>query len=311
VRSDPNAAAARENGPGQTVWLASFPKSGNTWMRAIVTALQTGDHLFAVNQLGSGAQPFHVGGAVGRWGMDVRWVDNDEIEVLRSAMTHRRVAPPSDAPPMLRKTHELYRPGSDGREPFPLAATRAAILIVRDPRDVACSYAPFFGTNLAGAVASMQIDRPAYPNPAQQSARQPWGSWSSHTLSWLDETVPFPVHLVRYEDMRSDAVGVLKPVFDAIGMPVPTEDLAAAVERTRFDRLKSDETDKGFRETSPKTRTFFRKGRAGGWREELPENLVARLRDDHGPVMEMLGYHGTEPTPSDDDAVSVVTPVPQ
>ena len=52
------------------MWLASYPKSGNTWMRAIVTALGTHRHLFGVNQLGSGAQPNHVGGVQGVYGID-------------------------------------------------------------------------------------------------------------------------------------------------------------------------------------------------------------------------------------------------
>ena len=43
---------------GRTVWLASYPKSGNTWIRAIVTALSTHPHFFEVNRLQSGAQPF-------------------------------------------------------------------------------------------------------------------------------------------------------------------------------------------------------------------------------------------------------------
>ena len=329
------AAAARPPGPGRTVWLASYPKSGNTWMRAIVTALSTHRHLFGVNQLGSGAQPNYVGAALPVWGIDPRWLDRAEIEVVRDALVRRwgsagqaeeqevleipaegQPALPAEPPetsadesleataadtghaspvPFLRKTHEVYRPGAPGREPFPVEATRAAILIVRDPRDVACSYAPFFGLELDAAVDAIgrESGAEAKASPAQAQTAQPWGSWSSHAQSWLAESVPFPVHLVRYEDLRADAAATLSPVFAAIGLECTDEQLQAALEQTRFERLKTSEAERGFRETSPKTREFFRKGQAGGWREELTDEQVAALEADHAETMTALGYELT------------------
>lgn len=292
------------NGPGRTVWLASFPKSGNTWMRAIVTALSTHKALFAVNQLRSGSQPHHVSGALESLGIDARWLQVGEVNQLRDHLV-RRVGEidgedsvdNAPAEPVLRKTHEIWRPGSPGAEPFPADATRAAILIVRDPRDVACSYAPFFGLDLAGAVDA--LGRPgnsaAGGSPARLNTAQPWGSWSSHTLSWLSDEVPFPVHVVRYEDLKTDAVGTLEPVFAAIGLPCTRAELVAAVEQVRFDRLQASERERGFREVSPNTQVFFRQGRSGGWREELEADLVTAVEADHAPVMERLGYQTTVP----------------
>ncbi len=185
----------------------------------------------------------------------------------------------------------MYRDGPAGREPFPLSATRAAILVVRDPRDVACSYAPFFGTDLNGAVEALgQVMDGREASPANSSTNQPWGSWSSHSDSWLDEEVPFPVHLVRYEDLKANAVGALAPVFAAIGLDCTDAELTAAVERTRFDRLRESEANVGFRETSRKTASFFRRGASGGWRDELSAAQVAAIEADHGDRMLELGY---------------------
>lgn len=278
----------------RTVWLASYPKSGNTWMRAIVTALGTHPHLFQVNQLGSGAQPFVVAGALPWLGLDSRWLDRSETDRLRTALVTASGTAPDDAapgPPVLRKTHEVHRPGMPGAEPFPAAATRAAILVVRDPRDVACSYAPFFGVDLDTAVEAMGThagDRRA--RPALGQTAQPWGTWSSHAASWLDPAVPFPVHLVRYEDLQRDAVATLGPVFAAIGLDCTTEQLASAVDQARFDRLRCSESADGFREVSPSTERFFRRGAAGGWRTELSESQVAAIEADHGEMMQRLGY---------------------
>lgn len=274
------------------VWLASFPKSGNTWIRAIVTALTTHRHLFQVDQLGSGSQPHGVGSALWRYGLDVRWLDRSEIDRLRTALLIDE--PPSGDRPRLRKTHEVFRAGDDDAPPFPVDATRAAILVVRDPRDVVCSWAPFFGVTHDGAIDAISSDSGSHSSsPFNGRTAQPWGTWSSHAESWLADDVPFPVHLVRYEDLTADAVGTLAPVFAAIGLTCSDEELAAAVDQARFDRLREAEATRGFRETSPKTATFFRRGRSQGWRDELTDDQIADIETDHADWMARLGYELT------------------
>jgi aryl sulfotransferase len=294
------------------VWLASYPKSGNTWARAILTALDHGDHLFGLNDLGSGQQPHALGTAPAVLGLDPRWLVAEELELVRTALvrtvdgggTGDRWT--TDRPPLLRKTHEVYRrrpanwswDDDSAPEPFPADATRAAILVVRDPRDVVCSYAAFFGMSPTEAVAAMARAPHAPARPGQRIAEQPWGSWSEHVRSWLDPDVPFPVHLVRYEDLRRDAVGTLGPVLAAVGLAVDGADLARAVDRTRLDRLRQTEAAEGFRENSPRAESFFRSGTAGGWRGELSAELVAAVEADHGELMERLGYPLTTDPPA-------------
>ncbi|MDI1290919.1 MAG: sulfotransferase domain-containing protein, partial [bacterium] len=273
---------------GRTVWLASYPKSGNTWVRAIVTALGTHPELFGVDHLSSGAQPNHLSAALGLYGLDPRWLSDPENERLRAALADRLG---EGTVPLLRKTHERYRPGPAGREPFPSAATRAAILVVRDPRDVACSAAAFFDISVDEAISAMSREGgDLLPNTARAVTAQPWGSWSSHACSWLAENVPFPVHVVRYEDLAAGAVATLLPVFTSIGLECTETDLAAAVERARFDRLQESEAERGFRGTHPRTEQFFRRGVEGGWRDDLSDAQAARIEDEHAELMARLGY---------------------
>jgi hypothetical protein len=62
------------------------------------------------------------------------------------------------------------------------------------------------------------------------------------------------------------------------------------VEKTRFQRLQEKEKEKGFREKPMGAPSFFRQGKAGGWREALPLQLQLQIVEDHGEVMRRLGY---------------------
>jgi aryl sulfotransferase len=281
------------------VWLASYPKSGNTWMRAIFTALSVHPHFFDINQLSSGAQPLSVAESVGRLGLDSRWLDVGENDQLRTALIRSGVAPTDDQgdqTPILRKTHEVWRPGREGSEPLPADVTRAALLLVRDPRDVACSFAPFFGMDLDQAIDTMGSGRDLGDAlPVFCLTAQPWGSWSEHVRSWRSPEIPFPVHVIRYEDLRGDAAGTLEPVFSAIGLRCTRDQLEGAIDRARLERLRDMETVTPFREIRSSVPTFFRSGHVGAWRAELSDAQVAAIEADHGDVMEDLGYELSTP----------------
>ena len=289
---------------GDVVWLASYPKSGNTWIRAILTALATHRHLFGLDHLDAGSQPNHVGIATARLGIDPRWLDRDELDRLRTELIRGGSAEwlsrDGLGQPVFRKTHEVFRGAAPGREPFPADATRAAILVVRDPRDVACSAAPFFGITVDEAIERMGCGFPGgrLGSPATSQTEQSWGTWSSHGRSWLASDVPFPVHRIRYEDLRSDATETLLPVLTAVGVDCTAEELRAAVELTRFERLAEQEAEAGFREMSRVTSTFFRRGVAGGWRDELTDGQVLAIEADHEDVMREFGY---EPVTEESD----------
>ena len=277
-----------------TVWLASYPKSGNTWMRAIITGLGVHPLLFRADQLSSGQQPHHVSAANHRFALDPRWLARDELDHVRTALIEDLANLEPTGGPTLRKTHEQHRPAArpDRPAPFPIEHTGAAILIVRDPRDVASSYASHFTLALDDAIDAMAHPKSgdSKASPFRGSTEQVWGTWSTHTDSWLDPAVPFPVHLVRYEDLQADPVGTLAPVFAAIGLECTEEQLTTAVEQARFDRLRSAEQEHGFREAGRRAGEFFRRGTSGGWRDDLTDRQVATIEADHLDTMIRLGY---------------------
>lgn len=288
------------------VWLASYPKSGNTWLRLLLANLGRKEAV-SINAIHS-----EGGTASGRRRFDETFLfasgllSHAECDRLRPAL-YRDLArrEPADADnaggvPALAglrfiKTHDAWT-HTDAGEPLlgGAAAARLAILIVRDPRDLAASLANHNGQTLDEAIAAMaRADSVVAGADDRQSLqlRQRLCGWSGFCASWLDQR-DVPVHLLRYEDLLADTAGELGRVLGALGIALdrPVLDRAAAL--SRFAGLQAEEEQAGFREAPVKLGEgrFFRSGRAGGWREELSTAQSARIEADHGAIMRRCGY---------------------
>jgi hypothetical protein len=120
--------------------------------------------------------------------------------------------------------------------------------------------------------------------------RQLVGSWSGHVRSWLDRS-GLPCHLVHYEDLHRDPERVLLEVVRFCGLPDEPRRVRKAIAFSDFAELRRQEQENGFRERLRVTPGgFFRRGVVGGWRDELPAGLVARLVQAHRETMHRFGY---------------------
>lgn len=275
----------------QIVWLASYPKSGNTWVRLLAAAYAAP----AAHQLDINAAEERLHAASRTLfdhviGLEASELTPAEIDRLRPVV-YRELDEEAEAPLWI-KVHDCWRCTADGEPLFPPAVTAVAIYIVRDPRAVAPSFASHYSLSVDDAIARMAD--PAYtievPGAGLKSQlHQPVGTWSRHVLSWLDQRA-LPVHLVRYEDLHAAPEAVFAGILQAAGVPVDAKRLAGAVDQTRFDRLQAQEAAVGFKERLAGSPRFFRRGQAAGWRAELTPAQVARIVADHGPVMARLGY---------------------
>lgn len=273
-----------------TTWLASYPKSGNTWLRVVIRAWRDRGPV-DINQLGSGGiasgrEPFDV--ALGIASSDLTY---DEADALRPRADETLAAAADD--PLLRKIHDGLYVAAGGEPVVSIPATRSAIYLVRDPRDVAVSYAHHLGVPVDDAAERMGDPEASIGDPPARLAdqlRQRLGTWSDHVRSWVDDA-PFPVHVMRYEDCLADPAATFAAALEFAGLgPVDPGPLATALEHAAFGRLREAELRHGFRERLHPASPFFRRGRAGSWRDEMAPEVAARIVAAHGDVMARFDY---------------------
>lgn len=270
-------------------WLASYPKSGNTWLRTVLrNYVVDGPEPVALDDLGTGAIASARGWIDGVLGFPSADLTPEEIDRLRPDVY--RWSAEAGATTGHHKIHDAWRL-IDGRPLVDGEATAGAVYVVRNPLDVAPSLASHLSCSVDRAIEHM--GDPDYTLSRQgrrmrDQVPQRLGTWSGHVEGWLGSGIPLEV--LRYEDMRAEPEAAFARALAFVGLEVEPERLARAVAHSRFERLQAQEAETGFRERPAKASRFFREGRAGGWRETLSDPQVARLVEDHGPVMRRLGY---------------------
>ena len=282
----------KNDGPrGRAIWLASYPKSGNTWLRLALKSLQDGGAAIALDDIARfGLTPIERRVFDSVLEADSGSLTDAEIEHLRPAFHDARFG--SGGAPEVCKVHDCWFRTSEGRAVFDATHTRAALYIVRDPRDVAISWARFMGRTIDWSIRFLaHHDAVLKPQPDRiiGSIAQRLGNWSDHATSWIDASGLAPL-VIRYEDMHADLAATLRRVAALLGWDASPDAVAGAVEATRFDWLAGEEARTGFREKPDSATRFFVSGRSGGWRDTLSAEQAEQIVADHGAVMRRFGY---------------------
>jgi len=277
---------------GKIIWLASYPKAGNTWMRVLLTNyLRNGDTPADINRLDGGP----IASArvwFDEWaGIEASALNDTVIERLKPNV-YRCMA--DESPDILfMKVHDAWSRTDCGESLFPPEVTAGVVYILRNPLDMAMSSAHHWGVPVEKAVEDMcdpEFTIARSIGGLSNQLRQRLGSWSGHVQSWLDES-GLPVHIVRYEDLFQKPESAFSEVVHFCGLPYEETRVRKAVAFSDFSELRCQEKNNGFREGSVQASApFFRRGQAGAWREELPLELAERLIAAHGEMMKRFGY---------------------
>ncbi|WP_347262256.1 sulfotransferase domain-containing protein [Rudaea sp.] len=271
---------------GNIVWLASYPKSGNTWLRAFLANLianrPTPVPLAELPSYGRlEAEPELYSRIAGRPSTELGFV---ELCALRPQV-HAAIAAAA-ARTVFVKTHSMAGV-IDGVPLLTPQVSAGSIYVVRNPLDVAISMSHHFGIDLDAAIDYLNNENSATEN-SELFVSEFLGSWSQHVKSWADMESE-RILILRYEDLLE------KPAkwFGKVARMAGTEDRARverAVRHSDFRALAEMEKRDGFVEVPIKGKRFFRAGRSNQWREKLSRDQVARIVAAHREQMQRFGY---------------------
>lgn len=256
---------------GSIIWIASYPKSGNTWARFLVCNLVFG--------------PQESAAALSHLAPDIHEL-GDSFEFPRE--------------PLFLKTHFPYH------NELPLAAhSAAAIYLVRDPGDVMLSnfhYAKRSGALPADVALSNYVERYLTQGGDGRWMQRGIGRWDDHVRSWLAVKQPFPLLMLRYEDLVVDASHGARQICAFLGLNRSPTEIEQAVAGASFKRMREiEEADIRARQVGifykqylqPPINAglrFMRSGRPGEAGEVLPAAQQRAVRTVFGGVMQELGY---------------------
>ncbi len=273
------------------VWLASYPKSGNTWFRAFLTALlkegQVDLNKMGTDGIFSGKN--HVERILD---LNADYLSQREVEMFQRIALHHLAAKSTDT--LFIKIHDAFTfSGADGLALVPEEPVKLAVYFVRNPLDVALSLANHIGKPVDIAIDKYMINSAggfvSIGSSPNNQFHQRLGTWSMHVESWLVHP-SFPVHFVKYEEMKERPFETFKGAAQALGLEVTDERIHRAIEEAKFENLQKKEQENGFVEKQIPASRFFFRGQTGRWKEELTEEQIEKIRRVNEPMMRRFGY---------------------
>jgi len=285
------ASKADDDGHGVTrepliTWIASYPKSGSTWLRAFLAAYKTGSDV-DINALGmvggDDLNPMHYQNVVGK-----PWKELTQFEAMatRGAALLQLMHTYASLTPLFVKTHSFV--GQLAEFPtIPVGMTRAAVYIIRDPRDIVSSLARHNRDSIDETIK--QMGHPRMPI-TRESLFHVIGSWSLNVESWSSPSASeLNVHVMRYEDLLRQPIAYFEKMLAHVCWRPDAARLEHAISASCFTELQTQEVANGFRERLG-DEPFFHTGREGAWRDVLTEGQISRIEGDHGKTMLKFGY---------------------
>jgi len=276
------------------IWLASYPKSGNTLLRSILSSyFYSKEGEFSFNNLNYISQ-FPLTSQFMSAGIDI---DNDE-EVFKNFINVQNFLNQEKGKVKFFKTHsalsKMY-----GCNFTDLNNTLGVIYIVRDPRNVVNSLAHHNDLSIDEAADTM-IDNSKFLLKSVKNCRVFLGSWSFNYNSWKNLQVKNKYLLIKYEDLinkkKTTMLKILK-FLDQLGMKSQLDmvKLNKAIKSTDFKKVKNLEQNETFYEgvldaKTGKRKIFFNLGPSNDWRRLLDDKIKTKLEKAFEKEMVELGY---------------------
>ena len=276
------------------VWIASYPKSGNTYLRSFLASYYYSlDGKFEFDQLEnirqfpnlnfSKSKMFTPEDASRNWIINQRAFFNiDNFHLV--------------------KTHNCLYPFK-GNNFTSVRETLGAIYIVRDPRNVITSLTHHYSLDYKKALNNMVNERATLVETSFDKDFSNFtflNSWSNHYKSWKNNST-FKVLFIKYEDLETNKEETFKKVILFIesckkeSSDFKEKKFLNSIKSTNFNNLKNKELNEGFKESvrSPKNgkkKNFFNLGFNNRWQKILPSDIKEMINKNFKKELEELEY---------------------
>ena len=269
------------------IWLASYPKSGNTMLRSMLTAYLFGKEGKFNFDLLPNIKQFPNTQVLENIGVNI----DDHNEIIKNSIRAQESFNKKESVGFVKTHNMLYN--FNKKYPFTnLDNTLGVIYIVRDPRNVVLSYARHLKISIEEAVK--------FTTKGKSNNMFLMGNWSENYLSWKAFKQYNRYLLIKYEDLISNReetfLKILKFIFSLrnINLSIDHNKLNNVLNTTSFDYLKNLENKNGFRESMKdedgNNIPFFDKGVKRNWSEILDKDLLLEIEKSLDKEMVELGY---------------------
>ena len=278
------------------VWIASYPKSGNTWIRSLLSAyLYTKDGIFNDFDLLKKIHQFpskkYLEFFLKKF-QDIKEVSEywiaaqDRINLLNTGTT-------------FLKTHSalctLENNSFTNRN-----NTCAAIYVVRDPRNLITSFSHHYSMNINQSY-NFIIDKNKMimqnDSDNEKGIVTILGNWSEHYKYWKNLKFA-PVLIIKYEELIADTQNSLLKILNflnrIIKIEIDEKKIINTVSSCNFEKLSNKEKKEGFSEAATyknsKKVNFYYLGKKNNWKNMLDLEIEKKLRESFFKEMKELNY---------------------
>ena len=275
------------------IWIASYPKSGNTYIRSFIASYyfsKKGKFNFdlLLNILQFPSIKFSKKNIHSEKDASDHWIYNqneffsgDKINFVK---THNSL--------------EMF----NGNQFTSSNQTLGAIYIVRDPRNLITSLMHHYSLNYDEAYTKLTNKNASLLEKSQDNDHSNFtflGSWSKHFSSWKNSK-DFKTLFIKYEDLEDNKYDTFKKILKFINelkkdkSPINEKKFLNSINSTNFSNLKNKEENEGFEESvyskSGQKKRFFNLGFNNRWQKILPKNILNKLNKSFQNEINDLGY---------------------
>lgn len=278
---------------GKIIWISSYPKSGNTWVRYLLANYFYNPSKITNANIIDNIKKFNVNDKFKKES-NLENIKKNPFDISKYWIPSQENLIKNNKSNFFLKNHNsLIRIGENNftKREFCLAT----IYIVRDPRDVAVSFAHFSNLNYDKTIDKLLSEELF----ASVDSNNPWnieiiGSYKFHYNSWKNGIMNVPFIIIKYEDLINDTYGQLLRIISflckILNFNINHEQLIFSVYNSSFETLKKFEIENKFKEKG-KSNQFFRKGKSNDWINELSQSQISRIERTLSKEMDILGYN--------------------